>query len=127
MCKRFFCILLTLVMLSSTFTHWLYFAGYKLNKSHIATALCINKNKPALHCQGKCFLKKKLAEAEQKQQDKEHQTQKDLLQPPLAPATFEVYVFRSVVLKIYTPYTNQHLIKRTNAVFRPPQRVLYLV
>jgi hypothetical protein len=34
------------------------------NQSSIAMAHCVNLNKPQLHCDGKCFLAKKLKEAE---------------------------------------------------------------
>jgi hypothetical protein len=34
------------------------------NQSSIAIAHCVNLNKPQLHCDGKCFLSKKLKEAE---------------------------------------------------------------
>ncbi len=37
---------------------------YIINKDYIAKVLCINKDKPALKCQGKCHLKKQLAKTE---------------------------------------------------------------
>jgi hypothetical protein len=36
---------------------------YDLNKEYIATNLCENKDKPAMHCSGKCHLKKQLTHA----------------------------------------------------------------
>ncbi|MCB0276693.1 MAG: hypothetical protein KDI06_17885 [Calditrichaeota bacterium] len=36
---------------------------YYLNYDYIATVLCINRDKPALKCDGKCHLKKELLEA----------------------------------------------------------------
>src|ERR1044071_5964326 len=38
---------------------------YFLHKKYIATVLCENRNKPQMHCNGKCHLKKQLL-AEQK-------------------------------------------------------------
>ncbi len=42
----------------------LYKAGFiiywKINQSYISQALCENKDKPKMHCDGKCYLKKQL-------------------------------------------------------------------
>jgi hypothetical protein len=40
-------------------------AYYQLNKKMIADKLCINKNKPELHCNGKCYLSKQFKKAEE--------------------------------------------------------------
>lgn len=42
-------------------------ASYQLDKEYIVKSLCENRNRPELHCEGKCFLKKRLAEAEKKE------------------------------------------------------------
>jgi len=34
---------------------------YAVNYDYISTVLCINKSKPELHCNGKCYLSKELA------------------------------------------------------------------
>ncbi|WP_316815737.1 hypothetical protein [Pedobacter nyackensis] len=39
-------------------------ASYQLHKTYIVSSFCENKDKPEMHCEGKCFLKKRLAEAE---------------------------------------------------------------
>ncbi|GGF45557.1 hypothetical protein GCM10011339_37550 [Echinicola rosea] len=42
---------------------------YVLNKEYIAENLCINRDKPEMNCDGKCFLAEKLQEAQdQKEQ-----------------------------------------------------------
>jgi hypothetical protein len=43
-------------------------AYYQLNKAYIARVLCVNKERPQLRCQGKCFLARQLkAQAEREQ------------------------------------------------------------
>lgn len=37
---------------------------YEANKTYISKALCENRNRPQLHCDGKCVLAKKLQQAE---------------------------------------------------------------
>ena len=43
-------------------------ADYFLNKSYIAKVLCINKEKPKMHCNGKCYLARQIKEQEQQEQ-----------------------------------------------------------
>ncbi|MBC8172854.1 MAG: hypothetical protein H7X71_03015 [Chitinophagales bacterium] len=49
------------------------FISYSLNKAYIQKNLCENIDKPAMHCEGKCYIEKQMAEAvnqakEQKQE-----------------------------------------------------------
>ncbi len=41
------------------------FAWYSINKQAITEQLCVNKAKPELHCEGKCYLGKQLKKAEE--------------------------------------------------------------
>ncbi|GAB3960368.1 hypothetical protein GCM10028805_57850 [Spirosoma harenae] len=62
-------ILLIAVLLPSI-SPWGTIAYYHLNKDYIARVLCENRNKPQLHCDGKCYLAKRL-KAQQDKHDKE--------------------------------------------------------
>lgn len=44
------------------------FLEYEFNKEYIIDNYCVNKNKPALHCDGKCYLAKKIKTAEQNEE-----------------------------------------------------------
>lgn len=44
------------------------FANYELRKDFIIKNYCINKSRPELHCDGKCYLAKQLKKAEQEDQ-----------------------------------------------------------
>ncbi|SEJ26675.1 hypothetical protein SAMN04487995_3856 [Dyadobacter koreensis] len=50
-----------------TFSQWGTIAYYQVNKAYITRVLCENRDKPQLHCDGKCYLAKKLKEQEEKQ------------------------------------------------------------
>ncbi len=39
------------------------YIGYQINKAYIARVLCVNRDKPQLHCDGKCYLDKQLKKA----------------------------------------------------------------
>ncbi|MCP9766183.1 hypothetical protein [Lacihabitans soyangensis] len=46
----------------------LIFADYELRKDFIIKNYCVNKSRPELHCDGKCYLAKQLEKAEQEDQ-----------------------------------------------------------
>ncbi|MBD8489946.1 hypothetical protein IFO69_14410 [Echinicola sp. CAU 1574] len=43
---------------------------YALNKEYITENFCINKDKPEMHCDGKCFLSEQLQDAKEQQEQK---------------------------------------------------------
>lgn len=123
MLKRVLCLFLIVLMANSSLTQLFYFAGYELNKEYIAAELCVNKDKPQLQCNGKCFLAKKIAEAEKKQQANERQTQKDLLQQVMLISEFKITFFGSIISPDYTPYKPQNPTQKHQSIFHPPQVV----
>ncbi|TAE47612.1 MAG: hypothetical protein EAZ89_17385 [Bacteroidetes bacterium] len=40
---------------------------FEVNRDYIASERCINRDRPALHCEGQCFLMQKLKQAEPRQ------------------------------------------------------------
>jgi len=69
-------ILLLVVMMLQSFSKVLIVLNYQANKNFIAEFLCVNRQKPQLHCEGHCFLKKELNKAEEAQKKSTHQNQK---------------------------------------------------
>ncbi len=45
------------------------FFSYEFNKTYIIENYCINKNRPQLHCDGKCYLAQKLQAAREKEEN----------------------------------------------------------
>ena len=60
---RILAYLLTTLVLLQTFSRELVVADYQLRKERITELFCVNKDKPALRCNGKCHLAKKLRKA----------------------------------------------------------------
>lgn len=64
--KRYFCAVKKILVI---FAFWMLLKPvlpvleYAVNYQYIVTELCINKDKPAVHCNGKCHLMKELAKA----------------------------------------------------------------
>jgi len=55
-------------MLAQTLNRFLILIDYQLNKEYITNTLCENRDKPMMHCNGKCRLMKKMQQAEKKEQ-----------------------------------------------------------
>ena len=68
MFKRLVAILLVIAVSLSSFTRFVIFTSFKINQSYIASVLCVNKDRPELHCSGKCYLASKLKQAEEKEE-----------------------------------------------------------
>jgi hypothetical protein len=52
-------------MVLQSFSKVLLMIDYQANKTYIMTFLCINRDKPQLHCEGKCQLAKKIKDQDQ--------------------------------------------------------------
>ena len=121
MLQRITAYLLIFSLVTVNFSHLFIYAGFEMNRNYIATKLCENRDKPWMHCDGKCYFMKKIKQAEDKQASDERQSQKSLFQ--------EVYVASSTVIKfhssllqvIVTPCDSTVPVKPVGAIFRPPQ------
>lgn len=61
------------------------------NQSYIAKNLCVNRDKPWLHCNGHCYLMKKLKKVEQEEQQTKQQSLTNILRlPEYCAKTFQV-------------------------------------
>ena len=93
---------------------------YKINQDYIARNLCVNRDKPGMHCNGKCQLRKNLERDEQQQSNSANGKEKnevvyiDELEAfdftPYAPSTLVIAYYQSSVP--HTPLSD---------CFRPPQ------
>jgi hypothetical protein len=114
-------VLLIVAIVSCSFSRFFLYAGYELNKNYIVTKLCENRNKPWLHCNGKCYLMKKIKQAEEKQNASERETQKNLIQESICQDTSEMKFFTRLLQVLAIPNNRIELADGYNAIFRPPQ------
>ncbi|MBW4889405.1 hypothetical protein KXQ82_06750 [Mucilaginibacter sp. HMF5004] len=121
MLKRLTGWLLMLAILSANYSYLFVYAGFKLNQKYIAAALCENRDKPWMHCNGHCYLSKKIKQAEEKEQAQERQTQKNGIQETFC-ETSNAVKFHTVLLQtISTPYCAPVPSSLNRSLFRPPQ------
>jgi hypothetical protein len=67
MFKQLIAIFFLVGLLFQHLSRYIVLADYNLNKNSITQNLCENKTRPSMHCNGKCYLVKKMKEAEKKQ------------------------------------------------------------
>lgn len=97
---------------------------YEITKDYIINNYCVNKNRPELHCDGKCYLSKKIKAF---QESEELQARTEFLKHFLEvfPCDLEEYTtFRFISLRqkkqisIYNSSYSNHWFA---SIFKPPQ------
>ena len=116
--------MLSLVLLFQTVSSIGLLAGYYLNREYIAEFLCINKQKPELKCNGKCYLKKQLSQndeghAKAPQRIKE---QKEVIL--FLEKTVTAKSIPAAGLKIYMVDSSKESGSFLTEIFHPPQYLL---
>lgn len=121
MLTRLVAVLLLLGSISINLSGLFVVAGFEMNKSYIASTLCINKDKPQLHCNGKCYLMKKLKQAQDKEEQEAHQFQKIQLQEAIVSLPFLFKSYTIALPALHVPLRTGMPLARVNAIFHPPQ------
>lgn len=121
MLKQFTGWLLIFTVLTMNYSRLFVYAGFELNQKYIAANLCENRNKPWLHCDGKCFFMKKIKQAEEKEKSDENQSQKDHIQESFFERSSNFKFHTQLLQLISTPYHAPVLPLLIKTIFRPPQ------
>ena len=91
-------------MISANFTRLFIYAGYEVNQKYIAEKLCENRSKPWLNCNGRCYLMKKIKQAEEKERNTERGAQKNLIQDAYFTESFALKFHAQLLLIIMDSY-----------------------
>ena len=121
MFKRSITLLLLVALLAANFSYYFVYAGFELNKKYIATVLCENRDKPLLHCNGKCYFMKKIKQAGDKEKSEERQAQKNLFQEVFYTAVTKNVFYSQLLRVINTPYHYSKLSISPDSLYQPPQ------
>ncbi len=90
-----------------------------LNRSYIAKNLCVNRDKPLMHCNGKCYLSKKLKTQEkQDQQAPVSKNEKFDIIPFFVPKPF-------LLENIISDLKLKFFLKDESSVFSFPQAIFH--
>jgi hypothetical protein len=87
--KTFFSYLLILLVLLQTFSREVLVVDFTLNRATITARFCVNKARPQLHCDGKCYFAKKLKQQQERENKAPNPLKEQLEMLPVA--------FRSLV------------------------------
>ena len=98
---------------------------YVINYEYIATVLCINKDKPEMHCNGKCHLMQEMAKTSEKElpltPTKKHVVIETeiLFYQELESFAFDSF-FNESTLHITSNYFNFYQLLKSSGIFHPP-------
>ena len=121
--KSFFAYLLMALVLLQTFSRELLVVDFTLNRATITARFCVNKARPQLHCDGKCYFAKKLKQQEERE-NKAPSPLKERLE--MLPATFGGGWQAPIVARVpqaarrYALLVPGHYAAPLGAVFHPP-------
>ena len=96
---------------------------FRINQEYIAANLCENKDKPAMHCHGKCHLAKHIEKTTEVPGDQQHKSNTISIGPDFFQEQSAVslkYVEEPVALVRTLVQDNRFLQGFTGAVFHPP-------
>jgi len=122
--KAFFSYLLILLVLLQTFSREVLVVDFTLNQATITARFCVNKARPQLHCDGKCYFAKQL----KKQEDRESKSASPLKERlEMLPVAFRSLVpvapadWASAPVG-YGPYQSAWVpTNASQGIFHPPQ------
>ena len=121
MVRRLIAYLLIVASVSANFSRLFIYAGFELNRSYIAMHLCVNRDKPWLHCNGKCYFMKKINQAREKEKNDQLQSQKNLFQEAFFSRNPDIR-FYSQVLDVMQVLNHRVALPVADLpIFQPPQ------
>ncbi len=96
MIKKLITYFLLAAMLTPVLTPWFSVIHFMINREEISRTLCVNKKKPQLGCNGKCFLAKKLKQ--RYENDRQNNAEK-LTRSCFIP----VFVYKNICIRLDGP------------------------
>ncbi len=121
MIKQTLAIVLLLSFITVNFSKVFIWLNYELNKKEITEKYCVNKDKPCMHCCGKCHMQKKMAEDDEKQKSPAMPDIKNDIQLFGSAIRLKINKGESTFFVRNTLYTGAYLPGVHSSVFHPPQ------
>ncbi|WP_207428741.1 hypothetical protein [Pedobacter sp. SYSU D00535] len=121
MLKKATAYLLILLIVTMGLSRCFIYAGFAINKDYIANTLCVNKAKPKINCKGKCYLSKKLKQAEEKEKNTEGEGQKSKYQEAFLSRVERLQIPLVELSFAYAELMPDAAIHRSSLIFHPPK------
>jgi len=100
------------------------FIEYEINKKYIAEVLCKNKDRPEMHCNGKCYLKKQLKKANDIPENEPLSNTSVVNIRELITLLYErnpIRLKQKDIVKTIVPYIINYHFLFENRIFHPPK------
>lgn len=123
MLNRLIAISILFALIGSNFSRFFVYAGFEVNHKYIAEKLCENKSRPWMNCNGKCFLMKKLKQAEEKEKKQEKENQRAHYNEALPAADLSFNFKKPTIPIIYPEQMTPYTVHRPFSIFQPPKAV----
>lgn len=122
--NRLIAILLLITLISANLSRLFVYAGFEMNRDYIARELCENKARPWMHCNGKCYLMKKLQQAMEKEKKQEKEEKRNQYQEALPAApTASIVCNHPIRRRSYPEMLVPAIEQRASSIFQPPKTV----
>jgi hypothetical protein len=121
MFKAILAYLLIFTALAANLSQLLVYAGFELNQNYIISELCTNRDKPQLHCNGKCYLMRKLKQAEQKEKNRDLENQRSMFQLGIVVERLSFSPYVVTIVKEYRSEIPFRLPQVAADIFQPPR------
>lgn len=114
--------LLVFIMFMKSLMIPFVYIDFKLNQDYIAKVLCINRDKPELHCNGRCILMQKMKKAQDTEQSQENQTNKKQTFETFCESLFDFNALKFLAEKEeFIAYQMLFLSHYLSDIFHPPK------
>lgn len=126
MLSRCLAIILLFALISSNFFRVFVYAGFEANQNYIVKELCVNKERPWMHCNGRCYLMNKLKEATEKEKKQEEKENMNRLQLSFFQQSSQVNLITPIMpdmLHSHAIYIFQYSSRYIDTIFRPPKYI----
>lgn len=115
---------LTALVLLQSFGRELLVLNFAVNRAAITTKYCVNKTRPRLHCDGKCYLARQLRRAENGPSKAPAGTLAKVRFEGVAPMPFRLalpaWAGQAVALRFAPAVARAYVAAPLRGVFRPP-------
>lgn len=120
MTKIIFAIIISFLILAQSISRTVIAINFNIHQKEISQK-CENKNKPMMHCNGHCQLKKELDNQEKKEQNTPLGSVKDKTELLYFYETTNLNIFSlSEITNRYFSFAQQATVDFANSVFHPP-------
>ncbi len=123
MFKKILIYLLVICSVSNGAMQLVVYSGYKMNKEYITSVFCINKEHPELHCDGQCFLAKKLKDLDSKNKQVQENLKRIVEAEPKFQITAINHQIPYFIIKSESGYLEKPVKDLSVSIFHPPKTV----